>query len=145
MSGIVVLIGFILLVPSVLGVLAGGAMLFATGSSAGSAMETIRTEAQQRLRAASVPEDIVTKVIGSRPLTRKDSATLTPAHFRAIESATLSMAAGTVGAGIGTSLVGGASIFVMVVSLVGGLLGWLLVMRKTVLQCNNCGAVTAAS
>lgn len=30
-------------------------------------------------------------------------------------------------------------------SLVGGLLGWLLVMKKDVLQCGNCGAVTPAS
>jgi hypothetical protein len=28
---------------------------------------------------------------------------------------------------------------------VGGLLGWLLVMKKSVLQCNNCTAVVAAS
>jgi len=32
-----------------------------------------------------------------------------------------------------------------VASFVGGLLGWLLVMRKRVLQCDTCGAVVSAS
>jgi hypothetical protein len=32
-----------------------------------------------------------------------------------------------------------------VASFVGGLLGWLLVMKKRVIQCSNCGAVVNAS
>jgi hypothetical protein len=39
----------------------------------------------------------------------------------------------------------GFIIAIGIASFVGGLLGWLLVMRKRVLQCNVCGAVVNAS
>jgi hypothetical protein len=35
--------------------------------------------------------------------------------------------------------------FTLIASLVGGLLGWLLVMKKRVLQCSTCRAVVNAS
>lgn len=40
---------------------------------------------------------------------------------------------------------GGLAIFWLIGSFVGGLLGWLLVMKKQVLQCNACGATVSAS
>ena len=43
------------------------------------------------------------------------------------------------------TVVGTVAIFFGVLSFVGGLLGWLLVMKKQVLQCTHCGAVIAAS
>jgi hypothetical protein len=39
----------------------------------------------------------------------------------------------------------GFAVALGIASFVGGLLGWLLVMRKSVLQCNVCGAVINAS
>ena len=42
-------------------------------------------------------------------------------------------------------MAGGLSACFGISCLVGGLLGWLLVMKKKVLQCKNCGAVIAAS
>jgi hypothetical protein len=50
-------------------------------------------------------------------------------------------------ASLGIARVFGSSIIVAIgiASFVGGLLGWLLVMRKRVLQCNVCGAVISAS
>jgi hypothetical protein len=84
MSAIVVGIGYIILIPSVIGVLISLLAL---------------------LNIASVPGH--------------DSA------------------AGTIAAGV---LMGFG-----VVSLVSGLLGWLLVMKKDILKCNYCGAVVAAS
>jgi hypothetical protein len=49
------------------------------------------------------------------------------------------------GAGIIATLGTGFIGFAFVVSLIGGLLGWLLVMKKHVLQCSTCGATIAAS
>jgi len=49
------------------------------------------------------------------------------------------------GAGIIALLGTGFTGFAFVVSLIGGLLGWLLVMKKHVLQCSTCGATIAAS
>ncbi len=83
MSGVVVTIGYILLIPSFLGMTISGIMfVFSLASSA-------------------VPD------IGSSGL-----------------------------------IVSGTSLLVFVFCLVGGLLGWLLVMKKKVLQCTNCEAVT---
>lgn len=39
---------------------------------------------------------------------------------------------------------GGISVFLGMMSFVGGLLGWLLVMKKKVLQCTKCGVTVAA-
>jgi hypothetical protein len=47
--------------------------------------------------------------------------------------------------GMAAGLAGGSAIVLGVGSLVGGLFGWLLVMKKWVLQCDNCGAVVNAS
>ena len=85
MSGPVVAIGYILLIPSVLGILFSVFMFFTTAS--------------------------------------------------------MSHAAN----GAGSGIAGGIAIFLGLVFFVGGLLGWLLVMKKQVLECNTCGAVVNAS
>jgi hypothetical protein len=50
-----------------------------------------------------------------------------------------------VGLGAFHAIGSGLAIFWAIASFVGGLLGWLLVMRKRVLQCDVCGAVVNAS
>ncbi|MEI6806855.1 MAG: LysM peptidoglycan-binding domain-containing protein [Myxococcaceae bacterium] len=50
-------------------------------------------------------------------------------------------AAGIVGGVFGA----GFSVFISLSSFAGGLLGWLLVMKKTVLQCTHCSSTVAAS
>jgi hypothetical protein len=42
-------------------------------------------------------------------------------------------------------IAGGFSLFIIITSFIGGRLGWLLVMKKTVLRCPHCQAVVAAS
>jgi len=96
MSAIVVVIGYILLIPSVLGVLISAVGFFAVPAA-------------------------------MRPL---------PGIFNAAPAQDIG-AAGVIA--------GGIFIFFGLASLVGGLLGWLLVMKKDVLQCGHCGAVVAAS
>ena len=86
MSGPVVLIGYILLIPSVLGV-AGSLVAFSHISSAASSS----------------------------------------------------------GADAGVAFAGGFIILFGVGCFVAGLLGWLLIMKKQVLQCNVCGAVVNAN
>jgi len=89
LGGIIATIGFILLIPSFLGMLFGGLMMLST--------------------------------------------------FSAGYLATTADAAGVIGA------LGSSSLCVFISSFVGGLLGWLLILRKKILQCNNCGATVAAS
>jgi len=45
---------------------------------------------------------------------------------------------------MGFMAAGGFSLGVIIISLIGGLLGFLLTMRKNILQCDYCGAVVAA-
>jgi hypothetical protein len=85
MSSIVVIIGYIILVPSILGIIIGVATCFGVASK------------------STGPNDTAT--------------------------------------GIAT----GIAFFWTIASLVGGVFGWLLVMKKSVLQCDRCGAIVAAS
>ena len=145
MSGPVILIGYIFLIPSILGMLFGILMLFITGSVASETSSEIKNEVKEQLISAGIPQEISEKVTAYEPLTEQENASLTEEQKQFLADAKLSYSAGQVGAGAGTAMVGGFSIFVIVSSLVGGLIGWLLVMKKKVLQCMSCNAVVAAS
>jgi len=146
MSGIVVFIGYILLVPSVLGMLIGGLLLFTTIAKTGTTVDSIRAEAKSKLEAAGVPGVVTTKVLDSQPLSESDLGRLTSSQRQVVDEVKLEVSAGTAVAGpVETFFGAAASLFILVSSLVGGLLGWLLVMKKKVLQCASCGALTAAS
>ncbi len=145
MGGVVVLIGYILLIPSLLGMAGSGMMCVATGAAAGGTFEQIEGDARAMLTTAQVPADVVEETVAMRPLSDVDRARLTPEQVRVVNDARRDVAAGSAGAGVGIAMLGGSSAFLFMTSLVGGLLGWLLVMKKRVLQCKSCGAVTAAS
>jgi hypothetical protein len=57
----------------------------------------------------------------------------------------LFLSAGASDSGSSMFIVGGFAVTVIVSAFVGGLLGWLLVMKKRVLECENCGAIVPAS
>jgi len=58
----------------------------------------------------------------------------------------LSAAGGDDKGGAGVAVIGGGfAIFTGLVCFIGGLVGWLLVMKKRVLQCSVCSAVVNAS
>lgn len=145
MSGPVVIIGYIFLIPSILGMLFGILMVFATGSAASETSSGLKNEVREQMVSSGIPEQIAEKVISREPLTEEENALLTQEQSRVLADARLSYSAGQVGAGAGTAIAGGFSIFVIVSSFIGGLLGWLLVMKKKVLQCVSCNAVVAAS
>jgi hypothetical protein len=145
MSGIVVAIGYILLVPSVLGMLFSLVLLFATGKAGSDTTSRFRDSAATRLRDVGIVEPLVQKVVSSQPLTEAEEGTLSRDQRTRVESVQSTITASTVGAGAGLAIAGGAAIFLGMMALVGGLLGWLLIMKKKILQCNNCGAVIAAS
>jgi hypothetical protein len=145
MSRPVVVIGFILLIPSVLGMLYGILMLFATGASDSQTYAARERDIRARLVAQDVPEPIIAKVVASKPVGSAELVSLTSQQQSAVHDAELSALDRKIGAGAATIIAGGFSMFVIVVSFVGGLLGWLLIMRKRVLQCDRCGAIVPAS
>jgi hypothetical protein len=125
--------------------LVGGLALVGVFGAASEVPRTIREDAVKELRAASVPERIVDKAAEGKTISETELADLSPEQRKAVADAEMSIAAGIAGAGAGVVLVGGMAVFIFVASLVGGLLGWLLVMKKKILQCMSCGAVVAAS
>lgn len=145
MSGVVVLIGYILLIPSLLGIAVATMGVAATGSASEEVESSMKQDARQELGAAAIPTRITQQVIERGSVPQADLSQLTEAQRRTVERVELQLSAGTAGAGAGVLLAGGASFLFGVLSLIGGLLGWLLVMKKAVLQCNACGAVVAAS
>lgn len=145
LSGPAIVIGYILLIPSVLGMLFGLLMLFCTGSATSETSKTTQQEIKKQLAASNIPKQIVEKVINHETLNRDEKESLTQKQRTALADANLSYSAATIGTGAGAALAGGFSIFMIVASFVGGLIGWLLTMKKKVLQCLNCGAVVNAS
>ena len=145
MSGPVVVIGFIMLVPSILGMLFGLLMLIGTGAAGTQVSASTENETRAGLVAQGVPETIVNEIISGKTVSNAELAKLPQRQQSAVQTAQISHTAGQVGTGAATAILGGFSIFVLIMSFVGGLLGWLLVMRKTVPKCSRCGAVVPAS
>jgi hypothetical protein len=145
MSAPVVIIGWLLLIPSFLGILGGIIGLVAMGGGVSVATTTANNEAKTRLESAKIPTPIIDKVIAGTPVTDTEKNALTSDQQQSLADATTSINASRVGAGIGMAAGGTVSIAIIVVSFIGGLLGWLLVMKKKVLQCPACSTVIAAS
>ena len=145
MSGPVVVIGFILLNPSALGMLFGVLMLVLTGAASAQTSASGEREIRAQLVAREIPDPIISEVVSSKAVSDDELVLLTYQQRAAVHDAQLSVSAQKVGGGAATVVAGGFSIFVIVASFIGGLLGWLLIMRKRVLECTRCGAIVPAS
>lgn len=179
MSGPVVAIGFILLIPSVLGVLVSAVMLIGVNAVSSRLHEqgyqdpedakfrkackdaflerqahypdannvsapqfcecvlsTYKANGSVDVRAAS---QTCAEQSANGTLQEPDSS------IAAFYEDASTQSAEEAGEGIARFIGSGFAVAVGVASFVGGLLGWLLVMRKRVLQCNVCGATINAS
>jgi hypothetical protein len=187
MSGPAVAIGFILLIPSVLGMLFSASLLFGfIALPAGGGLGTSESESSHPFQNdfdASFRESCAKSVkqknlevgyYASQQLieqycecalsTFKATGSETTASQSCLQQAkdgTLEQPSQDVDAlysnntshqspdravaNVARVLGGGFAVVLGISSFVGGLLGWLLVMRKRVLQCNVCGAVVNAS
>ena len=145
MSGMVVFIGYVLLIPSVLGLALSALLIVGTGTAGSQTSAVLKESTRSTLEDATVPEDIIVKVLDFDDLTDAERQSLTSPQRSAVTAAQLGLAVGTVGAGAGIAVAGALALFIGLASLAGALLGWLLTMRKKVLQCDDCGAVVAAS
>ena len=145
MSMPVVVIGYLLLVPSIFGIFFGVLGILATGGAAGRTQEPMEQEVRTRLRAAAIPEAIIADVVAGKPASGSQLSTLSSSQRSVVVDTSLSVSARKLGSGAGVVIAGGISLAVIVFSFVGGLLGWLLVMRKRVLQCPVCSATLSAA
>lgn len=159
MSGPVVFIGFILLIPSVLGVIFSALMFFGVLSSADNTGESDRITREVRASMQDyVPTLLIDAVIDGRNdyvdswirqeyIDHGNPFQIAGARDieRRVREAQERLRSINTTSGIGVIVGTGVSIAFGVASFVGGLLGWLLVMRKRVLQCSVCNAVLNAS
>lgn len=146
MSGPVVAIGYLLLIPSILAILiSGGCALLSLGAGASVASSGLPAQTVKRLQEEGVPPHIIEKLEKSEPLTEEDRQSLTPSQLGSVTGTQLGVggarAAGAVGGALGAAFFA----FTGIGAFVSGLLGWLLVMKKKVLKCAGCGAVVDAS
>ena len=173
MSGPAVAIGFILLIPSILGMIFS-AVLFVGVISATSPNQPYQStkdakfregckegfdEVRSQFPGVTAPQYCecmlsTYKVTGSVEGASQSCAnqglngTLdTPSHDvdAFYSSNTSHQSPDSAGSNLFRVAGGGFAIALGIASFVGGLLGWLLVMRKRVLQCDLCGAVVNAS
>ena len=145
MSTPVVIIGYILLVPSILGIITGIVAFILTSTSVADVTSALNQTSSQILTNAGVPKDIIDTVNSGTTLSPDQLAKLTPQQKQAVDSATIGKSAVCCGLGIVASLAGFGALGAALISFIGGLLGWILIMKKRVLQCHKCGAVVAAS
>jgi hypothetical protein len=146
LSGPSVTIGYILLIPSLLGI--AFSIVFFVISMAGAAsvaQEKISATTLQRLHDTNVPAGIVATLEAGKKPSDADKAGLTPDQSAAVSTAETEVQSRTGAAGCLGACGTGMAATIGVLSFIGGLLGWLLVMKKRVLVCSACSAVTNAS
>ncbi len=146
MSGVVVFIGYILLIPSILGVL-GSAAMAALSMAGGAAAATAELDSKSfdDLRANKIPEAVITKLRRGNAITEDDLQGLNQDQRDKVKLQESALIMGRGGAAGVAALGAGMFICMGVSCLVSGLLGWLLVMKRWVLQCTNCMAVVESA
>lgn len=147
LGGVVALIGYLVLVPSILGMFLGGATCAGSAMTDTDRATKVFAETHTRLVAAGMPSAAADLLLKMDEPTRRDAISLIEDPTMRAEVAELARthevarSASSFATGVGA--VAGTGTLVM--SFVGGLLGWLLVMKKRLLQCSHCGATVAAS
>jgi hypothetical protein len=145
MSTPVVMIGYIFLAPSILGMLLGVLLMVGMGKASVDVSSQTNQQIASDLQAKNIPDQIVTAVKDGKSESEMDLTSLTSDQKNLVHAAIMNKQAANIGAGA-ASVVGGMLAFgIIVMSFVGGLLGWLLVMKKKVLKCISCESVIAAS
>ena len=137
-STAVVVIGFILLVPSLIAALYSVYMLVRPPDLAGAMNEAL----QEQMLDAKIPEEIVTKVSKGEELTEEQKALLTKEQSDMLEQ----MAVGQVmvmGGQLGDAVGKVVAVVLLAISLVFLSVGIVLTWRKKMFRCTSCGQLAA--
>lgn len=151
MSPPVVVIGFILLIPCVCGIAFAVLLFFGSFSAAGVSgvqSSSLRRQAIAEMRRNDVPQSVIRAVLANPDLDPDDLIGRLPMYqISWIKDAETKLKQGPATAivGSGVAILGSSfAVMIGIGSFIGGLLGWLLVMRRRVLQCTVCGAAVDA-
>ena len=109
------------------------------------AQERLSAATLQRLRDANVSPDIITELQAGNPPSTAAKQRLDGDQAAAVSAAETELGARAGAVGCLGACGTGMAATIAVLSFIGGLLGWLLVMKKRVLVCSACTAVTNAS
>ena len=145
LSGPVVVIGYILLIPSVLGIILNLVLVVLGVVGFAGTVALIPEAERQVLVDAGIPELIIEKLMSGEQLSDDESASLTSDQQQAVQAVQVVAASSVGGACCGAGILGGGAIVGAVICFVSGLLGWLLIMKKKVLQCAACQAIVPIS
>jgi hypothetical protein len=114
MSGPVVAIGFILLIPSVLGMLFGVFMLFVTGAANSGISAADERQIRAHLAEQGVPALIIDEVVSGKPVSDDQLVLLTSEQRTTVHTAESSRLGQKIGGGAATVIFDGFSIFIIV-------------------------------
>jgi len=103
-----------------------------------------REKIRAQLVAHQIPDSIITRISSGESVSDAELISLSLTYDQRLAAADAQRAVAVQNIP-GGSFLSIASILITVASFVGGLLGWLLIMRKRILQCTHCGAVVPAS
>jgi hypothetical protein len=155
MSGPAVVIGYILLIPSIAAIAFCALCILIIQLQSMPHYVSARQAAISEMRDNSVPEEVITQVV-AHP--RRDPADyisdpgIPMVQYSWVKDATQKLRHGSAvriqednASVVGRRLGEGMLFFVGLSAFISGLLGWLLVMKKRVLQCSTCNAVVNAS
>src|SRR5262249_11590595 len=113
---------------------------FASFSATTRTVEGAHSRAASKLKAAGVSQAVAARILDGTA-SDDDLASLSRDQLEAARVARSSLRGGTAGAGLAGAMAGGVWLCFGVTAFVGGLLGWLLTMKKSVLRCSYCRAV----
>jgi hypothetical protein len=140
MNGFLVVVGFILMIPAVIGVLIGGIGAAGGGLFASQANRTPE-EIRAELKGLAVPDATIDHLLAGDPMTKEQLTGLNEQQQIAVGKATLAVLAKKAPAG---AVVGGG-LAIVAVSVLVGIVGWLFIRKKWVLLCTKCPAVVPAT
>lgn len=153
MSGPAVVIGYILLIPSICGIAFCVLSIIGIELQPDHKYVSAKQSAISEMRENSVPEYVIKEVVHHPERDPTDYIGTVPMYqYSWIKDASEKIRrGGTVEMGDANATLAGQRLaedlffFIGIGAFVSGLLGWLLVMKKRVLQCSTCNAVVNAS
>jgi len=145
LSGPAVTVGYIFLIPSILGMIIGGVIMIITIVGTISTSGLFEDVARDQMAHAGISETIISEVINDHEISNTQRDELTDDQKTVLDNSIQSVILGPMATQTSGVVGIGFSIFIIIASIVGGLIGWLLTMKKTILKCKACGAVINAS
>ncbi len=146
LSGPSVVIGYILLIPSLIGILAAIGVIVLSVFNAGNVPSATADDAKIQLADAGIDPELATKITDIQvTMDSPEIERLTDEQKAIVNEVQTAIVFGGAGAAIGVAAIVGIAIAFALACFISGLIGWLLTMKKKVLQCSACRAVVGAS